>query len=128
MGRLTKDPDVRYSAGNQPTAVARYTLAVDRMVKKEGEQTADFVPCVAFGKAAEFVQKYLHQGMKISVVGRIQTGSYTDKDGKKQYTQNVVVNDHYFCEAKRDAERPSAPPVEDGFMQIPEGEDFLPFG
>ena len=86
MGRLTRDPEVRYSQGESATAVARYTLAVERRFKREGEQTADFIPCVVFGKSAEFAEKYFRQGLRISVSGRIQTGSYTNKDGIKVYT------------------------------------------
>lgn len=104
MGRLTKDPDVRYSQGNEPIAVARYSLAVNRRFKKQGEQEADFINCVAFGKAAEFVEKFLKKGMQISIVGRIQTGSYTDKDGKKIYTTDVVVEEHYFAESKNNGQ------------------------
>lgn len=107
MGRLTKDPDVKYSQGNEPIAVARYSLAVNRRFKKQGEQEADFINCVAFGKAAEFVEKFLKKGMQISIVGRIQTGSYTDKDGKKIYTTDVVVEEHYFTESKKDSQTSS---------------------
>ena len=104
IGRLTKDPDVRYSQGNEPIAVARYSLAVNRRFKKQGEQEADFINCVAFGKAAEFVEKFLKKGMQISIVGRIQTGSYTDKNGKKIYTTDVVVEEHYFTESKNNGQ------------------------
>ena len=107
IGRLTKDPDVRYSQGNEPIAVARYSLAVNRRFKKQGEQEADFINCVAFGKAAEFVEKFLKKGMQISIVGRIQTGSYTDKDGKKIYTTDVLVEEHYFTEGKKDSQSSS---------------------
>lgn len=107
MGRLTKDPDVRYSQANPPVAVARYSLAVNRRFKKQGEQEADFINCVAFGKAAEFVEKFLKKGMQISIVGRIQTGSYTDKDGKKIYTTDVVAEEHYFAESKKDSQTSS---------------------
>ena len=107
IGRLTKDPDVRYSQGNQPIAVARYSLAVNRRFKKQGEQEADFINCVAFGKAAEFVEKFLKKGMQISIVGRIQTGSYTDKNGKKVYTTDVVAEEHYFAEGKKDSQTSS---------------------
>ena len=93
MGRLTRDPEVRYSQGESATAVARYTLAVERRFKREGEQTADFIPCVVFGKSAEFAEKYFRQGLRISVSGRIQTGSYTNKDGIKVYTTEVVVEE-----------------------------------
>ena len=105
MGRLTRDPEVRYSQGEQATAVARYTLAVDRRFRRDNDQqTADFINCVAFGKAAEFVEKFLKKGMQISIVGRIQTGSYTDKNGKKVYTTDVVVEEHYFAESKNNGQ------------------------
>ena len=91
MGRLTRDPEVRYTQGDSSTAVARYSLAVDRRFKREGEQTADFINCVMFGRNAEFAEKYLRQGTKILIVGRIQTGSYTNRDGVKVYTTDVVV-------------------------------------
>ena len=104
MGRLTRDPEVRYSqSGDGSMAVARYTLAVDRRRSRTGdpnEQTADFISCVAFGKSAEFAEKYLHQGTKLVVSGRIQTGSYTNKDGQRVYTTDVVVDDQEFAESK----------------------------
>ena len=100
MGRLTRDPDIRYSTGESATAVARYTLAVDRRFRREGDQTADFIGCVAFGRNAEFAEKYLHQGTKIVAVGRIQTGSYTNRDGQKVYTTDVVVEEQEFAESK----------------------------
>lgn len=104
IGRLTRDPDVRYTQAAEPLAVARYTLAVDRRYQRKenagNEQTADFISCVAFGKQGEFVEKYLHQGMKIAVTGRIQTGSYTNRDGNKIYTTDVVAEEHEFCESK----------------------------
>ena len=138
MGRLTRDPEVRYSQGESSTAVARYTLAVDRRFRREGsDQTADFIGCVAFGRQAEFAEKYLHQGTKIAITGRIQTGSYTNKDGQRVYTTDVVVEEQEFAESKgNSAESDSAPsgrpnPANasaDGFMSIPEGiEDDLPF-
>ena len=144
MGRLTRDPDIRYSAGDNPTAVARYTLAVDRRFRRnnDGEQTADFIGCVAFGRSAEFAEKYLRQGTKIVVTGRIQTGSYTNREGQKVYTTDVVVEDQEFAESKAASEssassysRPAAPvpPAAapagaDGFMNIPDGiEEELPF-
>ena len=100
MGRLTRDPDVRYSAGESGTSVARYTLAVDRRFnKRDGEATADFISCVAFGRSAEFAEKYFHQGLKVVVTGRIQTGSYTNRDGNKVYTTDVVVEDQEFAES-----------------------------
>ena len=103
MGRLVRDPEVRYTTGENATAVARYTLAVDRRFARRGEesgQTADFINCVTFGKSAEFTEKYLHQGTKMVVSGRIQTGSYTNKDGQKVYTTDVVVEDQEFAESK----------------------------
>ena len=116
MGRLTRDPEVRYSAGENSTAVARYTLAVDRRFRRnnDGEQTADFIGCVAFGRSAEFAEKYFRQGLKVIVTGRIQTGSYTNKDGQRVYTTDVVVEDQEFAESKRASEEaaasaPSAP-------------------
>jgi single-strand DNA-binding protein len=100
MGRLTRDPEVRYSQGEQATAIARYTLAVDRRFKRDGDQTADFIGCVAFGKLGEFAEKYLRKGTKVVVTGRIQTGSYTNKDGQKVYTTDVVVEECEFAESK----------------------------
>ena len=102
MGRLTRDPDVRYSQGEQPMAIARYTLAVDRRRGRsnDGENTADFISCVAFGKSGEFAEKYLHKGTKLVVSGRIQTGSYVNKDGVKVYTTEVVVEDQEFAESR----------------------------
>ena len=139
MGRLTRDPEVRYSQGESSTAVARYTLAVDRRFRREGsDQTADFIGCVAFGRQAEFAEKYLHQGTKIAITGRIQTGSYTNKDGQRVYTTDVVVEEQEFAESKAasegnggftPADRPS-PSVAagDGFMNIPDGiDEELPF-
>ena len=140
MGRLTRDPEVRYSGqeGSQ-MAIARYTVAVDRRFKRDGEQTADFIPCVAFGKSAEFAEKYLHQGTKIVVEGRIQTGSYTNKDGQKVYTTDVVVENSEFAESKSAAASHeggySAPKMNpqsvagEGFMNIPDGveDEGLPF-
>ena len=139
MGRLTRNPEVRYSQGDASTAVARYTLAVDRRFKRQGdEQTADFISCVSFGKTAEFVEKYLKQGTKIAGCGRIQTGSYTNKDGQKVYTTDVVLEEVEFAESKNaSAENTAYNPVPvpqpsqavgDGFMNIPdELESDLPF-
>lgn len=140
MGRLTRDPEVRYSQGENATAVARYTLAVDRRFNRNNdEQTADFINCVAFGRSGEFAEKYLHKGTKIAVTGRIQTGSYTNKDGVKIYTTDVVVEDHEFAESKNAsagdggyapaARSDSAPAAAgDGFMNIPDGiDEELPF-
>lgn len=140
MGRLTRDPEVRYSQGEKPMAVAKYTLAVDRRFKKKGEQTADFINCVCFGKPAEFADMHFHQGMKIVVVGSWQTGSYTNKDGRKVYTNDCIVNEHYFCESKNEGnytpQNPMQQPISqntmvdsDGFMNIPDNldDDSLPF-
>lgn len=100
MGRLTRDPNVRYSQGENATCITRYTIAVDRRYKRDGEQTADFISCIAFGRAGEFAEKYFHKGIKIVVEGRIQTGSYTNKDGQKVYTTDVVVENQEFAESK----------------------------
>ena len=101
MGRLTRDPEVRYSQGEQPLAIARYSIAVDRRGRNSADgATADFINCVAFGKQGEFAEKYLHKGTKIAIIGRIQTGSYTNKDGVKVYTTDVVVEEHEFAESK----------------------------
>jgi single-strand DNA-binding protein len=131
MGRLVKDPDVRYSQGHEPMAIARYTLAVDRAIKKDREQTADFIGCVAFGKNGEFAEKYLHKGTKIAVEGRIQTGSYTDKDGRKVYTTDVVIEHHEFCESRSNGGNSGSnnAPDADGFVGIADGVDdeALPF-
>lgn len=105
LGRLTKDPDVRRSQGAEPVTIARYTLAVDRRQKKQEGQQADFISCVAFGKAGEFAEKYLHKGTKICVSGRIQTGSYTRQDGTKAYTTDVVIEEQEFAESKADSGR-----------------------
>ena len=146
MGRLTRDPDIRYSAGENATAVARYTLAVDRRFKRDGEQTADFISCVAFGRTAEFAEKYFHQGIRIVICGRIQTGSYTNREGVKVYTTEVVVEEQEFAESKSAsaensagfnssfrqpqaaAQAAPAPASADGFMNIPDGiDEELPF-
>lgn len=137
-GRLTRDPEVRYSQGENQTAIARYTLAVDRRFKRQGdEQTADFINCVVFGRGAEFAENYLHQGTKIIAEGRIQTGSYTNKDGNKVYTTDVVVENQEFAESKAASAnnnggaaptKPQASASEDGFLNIPEAlEEELPF-
>ena len=128
-GRLTKDPDVRYSAGSNPQAVARYTLAVDRRFKREGQPDADFISCVAFGKPAEFAEKYLTKGMKILVRGEIRTGSYTNKEGRKVYTTDVVIENQEFVESKKqEKSAPKAESSNDGFMSIPDNiEDEMPF-
>lgn len=141
MGRLTRDPDVRYSNGaNGSTAIARYSLAVDRKFKQEGQPNADFINCIAFGKLGEFAEKYLHKGTKIAVVGRIQTGSYTNKDGQKVYTTDIVIEEQEFAESKAAATsneggfqavgRPEpSTAAGDGFMNIPDGveDEGLPF-
>ena len=134
IGRLTRDPEVRYTQGSNPMAIARYTLAVDRRTKKENEQNADFIPCIAFGKSAEFVEKYLKKGTKMAVVGRIQTGSYTNKDGVKVYTTEIVIEEQEFAESKaaQSGQQNTQPAKEeegmDGFMNIPEGiDEELPF-
>ena len=100
MGRLTRDPEMRNSNGESNTAIARYTLAVDRRYKREGDVTADFISCVAFGRSAEFAEKYFRQGLKVVITGRIQTGSYTNRDGNKVYTTDVVVEDQEFVEMR----------------------------
>ena len=143
MGRLTRDPEVRYSQGENALAIARYTLAVDRRFKRDGEQTADFINCVVFGKSAEFTERYFRQGMRVVVCGRIQTGSYTNRDGQKVYTTEVVVEDQEFAESKASSDsyaashpRTSAPETSmpnpgtaaEGFMNIPDGiDEELPF-
>lgn len=135
MGRLTRDPDVRYTQGEEPMAIARFTLAVDRRGKRDGEASADFPSCVCFRRTAEFIEKYAHQGTKLVVVGRIQTGSYTNRDGQKVYTTDVVVEEAEFAESKAAADRnaqqtppPSPDTGADGFMNIPDGiEEEFPF-
>ncbi len=144
MGRLTRDPEVRYSQGENSMAIARYTLAVDRRFNRNGDDaTADFINCVAFGRSGEFAERYLHKGIKIAVTGRIQTGSYTNKDGVKVYTTEVVVEDHEFAESKNSSGgdggfagnsnfsgggRPAPMAAGDGFMNIPDGiDEELPF-
>ena len=137
MGRLTKDPEVRYSQGQNASAVAKFSLAVDRRFKQEGQPSADFINCVAFGKQAEFTEKYLRQGTKIVVTGRIQTGSYTNKDGNKVYTTDVVVEECEFAESKNAHQgetntqtkpQPTPNDLGNGFMNIPDGiDEELPF-
>ena len=139
-GRLTKDPVVSYTQGERQMAVARFTLAVDRRKGKqegEGQPTADFISCVAFDRAAEFSEKYCKQGTKLIVTGRIQTGSYTNRDGQKVYTTDVIVEEQEFAESKKAAEgnaegfqtSPPAANAGDGFMAIPDGveDEKLPF-
>lgn len=142
IGRLTRDPEVRYSqsnSGSDQMCIARYSLAVDRRGKRNSEdQQADFINCVAFGKSGEFAEKYLKKGTKIAITGRLQTGSYTNKDGNKVYTTDVVVEEHEFCESKnanaqtapaqQTQQAPAADAVSDGFMNIPDGiDEELPF-
>ena len=135
MGRLTRDPDVTYTAGDTPLAIARYTLAVDRRFKRDGEPTADFIRCVAFGKGGEFAERYFRQGTKIAIAGRIQTGSYKNKNGDTVYTTDVVVESQEFAESKKNGggdgssqEAAGGVPDEEGFMTIPEGiDEELPF-
>lgn len=145
MGRLTRDPEIKYTQGGNSMAIARYTLAVDRRFKRDGEPTADFINCVAFGKAAEFTEKYFRQGLKVVVTGRIQTGSYTNKDGQKVYTTDIVVEEQEFAESKATSDAnagsfshaggfqqaPAPTPAADagdGFMNIPDGiDEELPF-
>ena len=143
MGRLTKDPSVKYSQGDTPLAVARFTLAVDRRFRRQSEggddQSADFISCVAFGKQGEFVEKYAHKGTKFVVSGRIQTGRYTNKDGQTVYTTDVVVEEIEFAESKSSqaaAEAGGSAPAgntapsgaDDGFMNVPdEIDEDLPF-
>lgn len=125
LGRLTRDPDIRYSQSQsgENMCIARYTLAVDRRGKDAG---ADFISCVAFGKNGEFAEKYLKQGTKIAVTGRLQTGSYTNKDGQKVYTTDAVVEEHDFAESK--GSQPAPQPEDNGFIKVPEGiENDLPF-
>ncbi|MFI3174151.1 MAG: single-stranded DNA-binding protein [Bacillota bacterium] len=142
MGRLTKDPDVRYTQAAEPLAVVRYTLAVNRRFKRQGEPDADFINCVAFGKTGEFAEKYLRKGQMIGVSGRIQVRSWDDKDGKKQWSTDVVIEDQYFAESKRNegysdggtssAPAPKSAPANkpaDGFYPIDETmeDDDMPF-
>ena len=141
MGRLTRDPEVRYSQGDNAMAIARYTLAVDRRNSRNNgdDQTADFINCVAFGRVGEFAEKYFRKGTKLVVTGRIQTGSYTNKDGQKVYTTDVVVEDQEFAESKSSSsneggyagggyQRPEPTGAGDGFMNIPDGiDEELPF-
>lgn len=135
MGRLTGDPEVRYGTGERNMAVGRYTLAVDRRYKRDGEQQADFIRCVTFDKAAEFAEKYFRKGMRVCVSGRIQTGSYTNREGQKIHTTDVIIEDQEFAESKKEAgqqaqeQKPQPEPLGDGFMHIPDGveDDSLPF-
>lgn len=135
-GRLTRDPEIRYSQGEKSIAVARYTLAVDRKQKKQGSDNADFISCVAFGKNGEFAEKYLRQGIKIIICGHIQTGSYTNRDGQRVYTCDVVVDEQEFAESKSASQNTSvnthssteATPTENSWMNISDGlDESLPF-
>ena len=127
IGRLVRDTETRVTQGDNPTYITRYELAVDRKFKKDGEPSADFINCVAFGKSAEFAEKYFFKGMKVAITGRIQTGSYTNKDGQKVYTTDVVIEDQEFAESKQSNEQHHEP-VGDGFMKIPDGDiEELPF-
>lgn len=130
MGRLTREPDIRYTQSSQPLTVARFTLAVDRRYKKDGEQEADFISCIAFGKLGDFVEKYLHKGIKICLDGRLQTGSFTNKDGEKRYTTDVIAENIEFAEAKKDNQQPQEQTQPDAgdFINIPDNIDAeLPF-
>ena len=139
MGRLTRDPEVSYTSGERSMAIARYTLAIDRTIKKQGEQSADFINCVAFSKAAEFAEKYFRQGMRVLVSGRIQTGSYTNKEGQKVYTTEVIIDTQEFADSKGASDsggryqgstsQSKSSANSDGFMNIPDGVDDegLPF-
>lgn len=132
IGRSTKDADVRYSQGDKSMAIARISLAVDRKFKQEGQPTADFINCIAFGKTAEVIEKYVTKGTKIAVVGHIQTGSYTNKDGNKVYTTDVIVDELEFCESRNSQQSQNNSPAphlasDDGFMNIPSNYEELPF-
>ncbi len=157
MGRLTRDPEVRYGQGGNQTAVARFSIAVDRRFKREGQPDADFFNCTAFGKQAEFVERYLHKGTKMVVIGSIQNDNYTNRDGQKVYSVQVIVDELEFAESKNasagngdgfggnfgggngnfgggsnfgaPASRPAPGPIGDGFMNIPDGveDEELPF-
>jgi len=149
MGRLTREPEIRYSQGGSNMCIARYTLAVDRRFSRDNEPSADFLPCVAFGKSGEFAEKYLHKGTKIMVTGRITTGSYANKEGQKVYTTEITVEEQEFCESKAASagsggggnyggqqsqqnrgtqQRSSMPTDKDGFMQVSDDiSDQLPF-
>lgn len=142
MGRLTRDPEVRYSQGDNATAIARFTLAVDRRIKRDNEASVDYINCVSFGRSAEFAEKYFHKGTKIAIVGRIQTGSYTNKDGQKVYTTDIVIEEQDFAESKaasqqnnsgnaqnasnnQQAQQPKPQTSPDGFMSA--DDEGLPF-
>lgn len=142
MGRLTRDPEVRYSQGENATAIARFTLAVDRRIKRDNEASVDYINCVSFGRSAEFAEKYFHKGTKIVIAGRIQTGNYTNKDGQKVYTTDIVIEEQDFAESKaasqqnnsgntkntsnsRQTQQPNQQTSSDGFMSA--DDDDLPF-
>lgn len=127
MGRLTREPEVRYSNGAEPLAVARYTLAVNRRFKRKDEPEADFIPCVAFGKSGEFAEKYFRKGQLVGVIGRLQVRSWEDKEGKKHWTTEVIIEEQHFAESKAAKENGQAPA--DGFYPIDETveDDDLPF-
>jgi len=134
IGRLVRDPEIRYSQGEKPMAIARYTLAVDRKYKRENEPTADFIRCIAFGKNAEFAEKYMSRGRKFAVDGSIQTGSYQNKDGQTVYTTDVIVNGQDFCDSKpagsgNSGNYAGTATDSEGFMSIPDGveDEGLPF-
>ena len=130
IGRVVRDAEIRYSQGTNTTCIARYTLAVDRKFKQEGQPTADFINCIAFGKLGEFAEKYLHKGIKIAVTGRIQTGSYKNKDGNTVYTTDVIVEEQEFCESKNSSGSSAEPQPkpDDSFMSIPDSiDEELPF-
>lgn len=131
VGRLTADPEIRYTQGENPMAVARYTLAIDRKYKKDGEQNADFLRCVAFGKNAEFAEKYMTKGRRFGVTGSLQTGSYKNKDGQTVYTTDVIVNSQDFCDSWQESSglNSGASADSDGFIDIPDGleDEGLPF-
>lgn len=128
IGRLSRDPSVYYSQGENPTAIAKYALAVDRSFKTKDGQNADFINCITFGKNGEFAEKYLHQGMKIAVTGHIQTGSYTNKDGVKVYTTDVVVDHHEFVESKKSQSEAANNSNKEDFVNVPDSiDEELPF-
>ena len=127
MGRLTRDPEVRYSQSSEPVAVARYTLAVNRRFKRKDEPEADFIPCVALGKSGEFAEKYFRKGRLVGVIGRLQVRSWEDKEGKKHRTTEVIIEEQHFAESKAAAAQ--SKPAADGFYPIDESveDDDLPF-
>lgn len=133
MGRLTRDPEIRYSQGESQTSIARFSLAVDRRYKREGEPEADFFNCTTFGRLAEVAERYMHKGIKIAVVGRIQNDNYTNRDGQQVYSVRVIVDEMEFAEKRTDSSSAGggaeAGTSEDGFMNIPDGvsDENLPF-